>query len=148
MEVRGNGYRTVEDMVMQIPCKGEQSERMGHRWQHSTIQLLTLLFSGFSTKYSDKLQIRWLSGEDKWQGSLVSLGFQMKGWYNLHIQKTKCINIFWQEEKHLTVFKTTSLCLVCIKFYWKQKKGTWKLHPGKETDKFLQRKKGGKFKTG
>lgn len=124
--------------------KGEQSERMGHRWEHSTAQLLMPLFSGFSTKYSDKPQIRWLSGKDKWKCSFVSLGFQVKGRYNLHTQKIEYSNIFWQEEKHSTVFKTRSLCLVCIKFYWKKqnkKKENVKVTDRKR-DKFWPKKGG------
>lgn len=129
--------------------KAKQSERMGHRRKHSTVQLLILLFSGFTTKCLGKLQIRWLRGEDKWIHSFASLGFQMKGRYNLHIQKIEYINIFWQEEKHLTIFKATVLCLVCIKFYWKQKREHESYRQEKrQTEKFFTEKKGGKFKFG
>lgn len=40
----------------------------------------------------------------------------MKGRCNLYIEKIEYVCIFWQEEKHLTIFKTIILCLVCIKF--------------------------------
>lgn len=135
MEVRRNRYSGRHGNAGNN--KGEQSGRMGHRWEHSTVQSLMLLFSDFSTKYPDKSQIRWLSGEDKWKSSFVSLGFEMKGRYNHHIQKIEYVNILWQEEKHITIFKTTGLCLVCIKFYWKQKREHESYRQEKrQTDKF------------
>lgn len=56
MEVRGNGYRTVEDMETQITTK----ENIVRGWaqmraQYSSIANVTF---GFSTKYSDKPQFR------------------------------------------------------------------------------------------
>lgn len=128
--------------------KGEQSERMGHRWEHSTLQLLMLLFSGFSTKYSDKPQIMWLSGEDKWKHSFASLGFQMKGRYNLHIQKIVYINIYWWEEEHLTIFKTIFYVWYVSNSTEYKKRNTQVTDRKRDKQTSFYKEKGGKSKLG